>query len=70
MHARMLSVVVFLPELSTVATIQLFITTKGPTVAWATKIPADTRVHFLYSVFSAPVHGQSAGDLHRGFAYR
>ena len=34
------------------------------TVWWA------GRVHFLYSVFSAPVHGQSARDLHRGFAYR
>ena len=61
MHARILSVVVFLAELSTVARVL------RPTVAWATKIPADRRVHFLYSVFSAPVHGQSAGDLHRGF---
>ena len=67
MHARILSVAVFFRELSTV---QLEVL-EGPTaVAWANKIPVDTRVHFLYSVFSAPVHGQSAGDLHRGFAYR
>ena len=35
---------------------------KDTIVAWATKIPADTRVHFLhiYSVFSAPVDGQSS----------
>ena len=35
---------------------------EGPTVAWANKIPVDTRMHFLYSMFSAPVHGHSAGD--------
>ena len=52
MHARILSVVGFLPELSTVARVL--------TVAWANKIPVDTRMHFLYIMFSAPVHGQSA----------
>ena len=34
------------------------------------KIPVDTRVHFVDRMFSAPVHGQSAGDLHGGFSYR
>ena len=66
MHARILSVAVFLTELSTAVPLGSYCTA----VAWATKIPVDTRVHFLYSVFPAPVHGQSAGDLHRGFAYR
>ena len=50
MHARILSVVVFLPELST-GTIEVLL---GSTVFWANKI---------HSMFSAPVHGQYAGDL-------
>ena len=61
MHARILSVAVFLPELSTVARVL-----PG---SLANKIPVDTRMHFLYSMFSAPVHGLSAGDLLSGFAY-
>ena len=62
MHARILSVAVVFGELSTVARVRK--------VAWANKIPVDTRVHFLSSMFSAPVHGHSAGDLHSGVAYR
>jgi len=64
MHARILSVAVFLTELSTVARVLLY--------SLANKIPVDTChdtcMHFLYSMFSAPVHGQPAGDLHTGFA--
>ena len=65
MHARILFVAVFFAELSTVAVAMVV-----HVVAWANKIPVDTRMHFLYSMFSAPVHGQFAGDLHTGFAYR
>ena len=60
MHARILSVAVFFAELSTVARVLLY--------SLANKIPVDTCMHFLYSMFSAPVHGQPAGDLHTGFA--
>ena len=53
MHARILSVAVFLAELSTVAS------GLGSYCSLANKIPVDTRMHFLYSMFSALVHGQS-----------
>ena len=52
MHARILSVVVFLEELSTVARVL-----STDTVAWANKIPVDTHMQFPDSMFSAPVHG-------------
>ena len=50
MHARILSVAVFFGELSTVL---------GSYCSLANKIPVDTRRHFLDSMFTAPVHGQS-----------
>ena len=57
MHARILSVAVFLSELSTVAS-------RGSYCSLANKIPVDTRMHFLYSMFSAPVHGQFVQEIY------